>query len=569
MLIKTDANGNESWKKTFGGTGEESARSILQTLDGGYIIAGYTESYGAGDYDAWLVKTDANGNESWNRTFGGTNFERAQALQQTSDGGFVLLCYAGASSHADLLNILLIKTDANGNESWNRTFWRNSCEIAMDFQQTHEGGYIIAGITAPSNVDSLRDILVIKTDANGNESWNKTFGGTGMDTVSSVIQTPDAGYVLAGCTASGNRDAWLIKTDANGNELWNKTFGGTGYDYATSVLQTAEGDYVFAGLTGSYGLGTNSAHDAWLVKVNEMESLTTIIIDDKNSEGWVDPYSSDSDDKEAVIWYDIEPANCSGELYLLIQDSEGNEYTWDEGSISVSGGKGSVTWNGKVDDVSVNETKNPYYITLVLEQVGIQVARSSKHRIWVGRPVILVHGFWSNPEMWNTMKSYLESEGFYVVNSSYAEPYSYIAGFSLSTNGDIKGYSKELSDEIETIRKETGAKKVDLVCHSMGGLVSRWYSTHGYKNDVAKLIMIGTPNHGSELCYVAHATLLVHIYGFSVGRAVEAAIGTAGRQMTPYSPFLNTLNYGAWYRPWGTDIINTAIYHERILIKII
>ncbi|MCK5660487.1 MAG: hypothetical protein KAH86_03940, partial [Methanosarcinales archaeon] len=214
------ASGNEQWSSTFGGADYDYAFSVQQTSDGGYIITGYTVSYGAGNADIWLIKTDENGNERWSSTFGGSADDYASSVQQTSDGG-----------------------------------------------------YIITGHTVSYGA-GVSDAWLIKSDKNGTEQWNSTFGGVSNDATESVQQTSDGGYILAGRTSSygvGNYDAWLIKTDASGDEQWNNTFGGAIYDVVESVQQTSDGGYILAGRTDSYGAG---GADVWLIKVSR-ESDTT------------------------------------------------------------------------------------------------------------------------------------------------------------------------------------------------------------------------------------------------------------------------------------------------------
>ena len=227
---------------TFGGTGYDVARSVQQTSDEGYVLAGYTESYGADYYNFWLVKTDLNGNEQWNMTFGGTNGDYANSVQQTTDGGYILAgdTYSYGAGSAD---VWLVKTDSNGNEQWNMTFGGTHWDAAFSVQRTADSGYILAGDTYSYGADDY-DFWLVKTDSNGNEQWNKTFGGTGYDVALSVQQTSDEGYVLAGYTYSysaDDYDFWLVKTDSSGNEQWNKTFGGSNSDMARSVQQTADG----------------------------------------------------------------------------------------------------------------------------------------------------------------------------------------------------------------------------------------------------------------------------------------------------------------------------------------
>jgi len=265
-LIKTDADGNEQWNRIFGGAGQDWAYSVQQTSDEGYILAGYTNSYGAGNNDAWLIKTDADGNEQWKRTFGGVNTDATNSVQQTSDGGYILAGYTN-SYGAGSCDYWLIKTDADGNEQWDRTFGGAEYDWAWSVQLTSDGGYILVGGTKSYGAGN-HDVWLIKTDADGNEQWDRTFGGTYCDWAWSVQLTSDRGYILVGETKSygaGNHDVWLIKTDADGNEQWNRTFGGTDWDWARSVQQTSDGGYILAGRTVSYGAGLS---DAWFLKTD-------------------------------------------------------------------------------------------------------------------------------------------------------------------------------------------------------------------------------------------------------------------------------------------------------------
>jgi len=264
LLIKTNAFGNVQWAKTYGGTDGEWAFSVQQTSDGGYIVAGWTSSFGAGNRDIFLVKTDANGNLQWAKTYGGTNVDEAYSVQQTSDGGYIV---AGTtrSFGAGNYDIFLIKTNASGNVQWAKTYGGTVYEEARSVQQTSDGGYIVTGIT---NSFGVGNIFLIKTDANGNVQWAKTYGGINEDEAYSVRQTSDGGYIVAGTTRSFGAswyDVFLIKTDASGNIQWAKTYGGTVYEEARSVQQTSDGGYIVAGRTDSFGAGGG---DIFLIKTD-------------------------------------------------------------------------------------------------------------------------------------------------------------------------------------------------------------------------------------------------------------------------------------------------------------
>lgn len=272
-LIKVDSKGNMKWNQTYGGSSDDKGYSVQQTSDGGYILVGDTFSKETG-YLAYLIKTNSQGNEEWNRTFGfGKNscVSGSSALQ-TEDGGYLILAQLTSFEEGlDRGNIWLIKTDSQGNEEWNRTYgvrygWPMA-DLGGSFQQTSDSGYIIVGHRYTRTSD-YPDLHLIKTDQQGNEEWNRTYGGPLADFGRSAQQTPDGGYIIAGSTYSygkGGYDMYLIKVDQQGEEEWNRTFGGPLGDYAHSVQQTLDGGYIIAGQTGSIGAGN---YDMYLIKTD-------------------------------------------------------------------------------------------------------------------------------------------------------------------------------------------------------------------------------------------------------------------------------------------------------------
>ena len=207
-----------TWIHTYGGEYNDTAKSVVQTSDGGYAIAGHTFSFGVRQCDFWLIKTDESGNMEWNRTYGGPGLDIAKQLIATSDGGYAI---AGHTSpfHGEA-DILFVKTDAFGNMEWNKTYAHSELYWASSLVETSKGGYAIAGfnLTGFCDFEVKLDVRLFKTDESGNMEWNKTYGGTQFDCASSLVETSDGGYAIAGFTVSldDSWDVWLIKTDETG-----------------------------------------------------------------------------------------------------------------------------------------------------------------------------------------------------------------------------------------------------------------------------------------------------------------------------------------------------------------
>lgn len=257
-LIKTNSIGIQTWYKTLGDSNVQEGYSIVKSDDGGFVITG---SYGG----VYILKTNGNGDSLWSKKIGGTN-DVGRSIAKTTDGGYVVTGYKKVGTYGD---VYMIKIDASGNTLWIKTFGGQKLDSGREVQQTSDGGYIIVGSAASFSVGGDADVYLIKTDSNGDSLWTKIFGGTGSDYGYSVQQTTDGGYIIAGYSNSfgtgiSDYDSYVIRTDSNGDSLWTKTYGGTNSDQSFSVQQTPDGGYIIAG--SAEVLGTND--DSYLIKTN-------------------------------------------------------------------------------------------------------------------------------------------------------------------------------------------------------------------------------------------------------------------------------------------------------------
>ena len=273
-LIKTNSIGDTLWTRTYGGEFPDGGVMVREITGGGYIILGYTESFGNGNRDIWLLKTNEVGDTLWTETFGGAYQDYAGSMQQTTDEGYII---AGSTDIIPSINYAyLIKTDANGDILWSRTFWGGDFVSLQSIEQTLDGGYII-GISSYSYSDSDCDIYLLKTYPSGDSTWARVYGGAEWDQVFSVDITSDQGYLIAGYTESfgaGSEDVYVIKTDSLGTETWSVVYGGVSDDVSHSALQTTDEGYMIAGNTLSFGVGSG---DIWLLR---LASETDILKDE-------------------------------------------------------------------------------------------------------------------------------------------------------------------------------------------------------------------------------------------------------------------------------------------------
>jgi predicted secreted protein len=264
-LVKTDARGNVQWSRTYGGAGDDfyaSAAPLVQTADGGYAAAFLRKaSGGVSDYDFWLVRTDAFGVMMWNRTYGSLSFDYLNGMIMTREGGFAL-----AGSNNGINDAFVVVTDDVGNVEWSKTYGGSNGDGFNNLLQTVDG-FVMVGQTYSYGAGDM-DVWLLKTDAAGNAQWNKTYGTGYGESAYSLIQTFDGGFAMAGDRHYGNsyaKDMWLIKTDALGNLQWDHAYGDENHEGASCVVQTNDGGYFLAGYkTTPY----TSLHQVWLVRVD-------------------------------------------------------------------------------------------------------------------------------------------------------------------------------------------------------------------------------------------------------------------------------------------------------------
>ena len=255
-MLRLDDSGQELWNHTYGREGNDRIVAMEPTPDG-YILAGYTTSYGARFTDLWLVRTDKQGRELWNQTYGGIDYDQGWAIC-TVDDGFAVTGFT-ASYGALNSNLWILRIDGQGRELWNITFGGRACETGFAIEAIDDG-FAVAGYY--ESCGGPYDLWILATDGDGNERWNRTYGGEGVEVARSMIVTDD-GFALTGWTSTygaGNRDCWLLITDSQGNEVTRRTYGGPGNDGGFSLAATEEG-YAIAGWTASYGSG---GQDLWL-----------------------------------------------------------------------------------------------------------------------------------------------------------------------------------------------------------------------------------------------------------------------------------------------------------------
>jgi uncharacterized delta-60 repeat protein len=304
-VVKLSSTGSLQWKKDLGGTADDFAYSIQPTPDGGYILTGDTLSTNGdvtgnhGQYDAWVVKLSSTGNLQWQKCLGGTTTDYAQSIQPTPDGGYIM---AGITNSNDgdvtgnhgSYDAWVVKLSSTGSLQWQKALGGTGDDGAGSIQPTADGGFIVSGSTQSTNGDvtgnhGSQDAWVVKLSSTGSLQWQKALGGTSYDSASSIQSTPDGGYIVSGITNStngdvtgnhGSYDCWVVKLSSTGSLQWQKALGGTGDDYDYDIQITPDGGYIMAGYTQSNDndvTGNHGSQDAWVVKLGPELSTTGFV----------------------------------------------------------------------------------------------------------------------------------------------------------------------------------------------------------------------------------------------------------------------------------------------------
>ena len=296
LVVKYSNIGIIEWQKTYGGTGVEWAYAIDNTPDGGFIVAGYADSNNGdvsgnhGGKDAWIVKLNSTGGIQWQKCLGGSGWDEAWAIQVTSDGGYIMAgrtnsVNGDATGTNGGLDYWVVKLSNSGIIEWQKALGGTGEDDAYAVRETSDGGYIVAGESSSNNGNVTGnhgdyDYWVVKLNATGNLEWQKCFGGGGTDRANDIVEAADGGYVVMGQASSNNGDIthahggydiWVVKISHNGTLEWQKSFGGSDQDWGRAIQRTIEGGYIICGTNWSNDgdiQDTTSIYDYWVLKLS-------------------------------------------------------------------------------------------------------------------------------------------------------------------------------------------------------------------------------------------------------------------------------------------------------------
>ncbi|WP_108808254.1 hypothetical protein [Aquimarina spinulae] len=410
--------GEIDWVKTFGGSNEDNALSVVETTDGGYAIAGYTQSIDgditdktAPDSDYWLLKITKEGEISWSKTYGGSGDERGEKIIQTTDGGYALVGYSRSadedvSANAGLQDYWIVKTDISGGIQWEKSFGFPGIDRAFSVVQTRDGGYFITGfldVTASGGEGNdnksgfskhgVGEFWGIKLNSAGEKEWRRFFGGTNNDRSYDVVQTQDDGFIMIGSSESvdfditnskGSYDFWAVKINKEGTKLWQKSFGGSEIDVGYAIAATGDGKFLIVGDSRSTDGDISSANgnaDLWLIQIDGNGNLlwekslggtafdTGRAIAKMQSGGFVITGNSRSNDIDVAqnkgqsdVWSMIITIN--GEVQWKLA-SGGSQAEFGEGCIETSDKKVIVVGNSESNDFDIPANKGSKDVLII------------------------------------------------------------------------------------------------------------------------------------------------------------------------------------------------------------
>jgi uncharacterized delta-60 repeat protein len=303
-LLKLSLAGVIEWQYAYGGSGDDVAYAVQETSDEGYIIAGYTYSFGAGESDYWVLKLTSEGDVEWQFTYGGIGDDTAYSIQETSDEGYIVAGYMHLFG-VQTSDIWILKLTSDGDIEWQNIYGGTGDDTAYSIQETSDGGYIVAGSTQYLGaIDD--DFWILKLTSAGFMEWQRIYGGYGDDVAYSIQETSDEGYIVAGDTNSfGNKESefWVLKLTSIGDIEWENIYGGSDNDYLNCIQETSDGGYIVTGYTDSFGAGesdilvlklSSTGNIEWQRAYGGSEEDVAYFIQETSDEGYIAAGYTDS-----------------------------------------------------------------------------------------------------------------------------------------------------------------------------------------------------------------------------------------------------------------------------------
>ena len=270
-MLKTNDKGDTIVSKKYGGKKPDFINGMTKTSDGDFFIIGYTQSFSSGDFNIYLLKLDNNADTIWTRTYGGFGYDEGKEIIPTSDGNYVIVATSNSLNYSNY-NVELIKINPAGDMIWTKQYGGNNYDSGHSVKECPDGSLIVAGKTA-STAQSVSSILLLKTNANGDSTWAKTYSGPDSYEGKFILANNDGSFTLCSDDSSGARDSDIkvMKLDGAGGILWEKIYGGTMKDIGKMIQPTSDGGYIVAGITRSFGLVNP---DMWLLKLDAAGDTT-------------------------------------------------------------------------------------------------------------------------------------------------------------------------------------------------------------------------------------------------------------------------------------------------------